>query len=1550
MSDDIIIRDPNVIHVDVPTIRGIKVNVGSSTQIRSVPLQETNRSIVAPGEQKPTIVPDSVVLGIDTIGHYVETLNVGDGLILSGNNATESANLTISHANTSTEISTSNDIFGVLGNVSIDKFGHVTEFENRQFDTDNFTANSTIISTQDFTFGTTSLTLGESSANIEGLVFVETNILNADYINLSNGISSANNNLIITSDIVTMNGSGALIVPSGDVTERPSLLIEGMIRFNTTDQRFEGYNAIDWTGLGGVSDVNQDTFIRAENPSGSNNDELEFFTNGVRRLLIGSNGDMSFGSLSSNLYLYYNTGQVNVNGFLTVNEIKLQDDQISANNNLQLNAVNDFSITSNGFSSIASDGDFTLLADGEILIYSDVINIESGGPLTFTANGSIILDGDGISASSSTISDVLNPVLPQDAVTLDYLENIFTFEIDVEYGANTKPLTLSSASNPKIFAGTGINADVANNTLNLSINDTGVTPDIYGNDGFVPRIRIGSDGRVTFATEVPIELQANAIVDFTETLYDLVGEMFVGNIEEGIHVFESDALNTINLRVDNFSVDLTGDIEGSATVVRASNTTIETAITVDYLESISAGLGVNVDFTSGIASTAEISHANTSDVANTSNSSGEVVSNLTFDEFGHVINTTTEDLNSLFLGLGGGTLTGDLLAPRFVDSNNTAYYMDPAGASRINSLVLGFNNDFARLEMRDGIATTSVMFSQNGRIGFLGSDFNFASYSERATNNWVVRNDVKASRFVDRNDENYFINPAGTDSILSGLNVENFITVGNDLSFANNTISASTIIFDSNNDIIDAGGSRILNVLTPTQNTNAANKLYVDDAITSTVNNFTGGNGLSYDANTTTFDVNVDGTSIEIVNDILSVIDGPGSNLNADLLDSQHGIYYLNYDNFANTPNILDANNVTDIITSTSIDADLLNGENGSFYLDFNNLTNVPAVDSTEINATLTGKVTGSGVSANNVLTITTELENTGVTSGIYGSASQVPIITIDEDGRITNAESVSVAGVSDATWDSATTNFTIETADGGSFATDISEFGANTSFTNISASGLINGRDVADDGNKLDNIEPNATEDQTAAEILIAIRGVDGPGSDLNADLLDSQHGVYYLDYDNFANTPNILDANNVTDIINNTNIDADLLDGNDSPFYLDYNNFTNTPSSQDQLTANEILDLLVTVDGSGSTLDSDLLDGYEGDYYLDYNNFTNAPPANTSSDTPTDILNKIKQVDGIGSGLDTDLFDGNDSPFYLDYDNFTNTPDILDVNDVTAIIANTSIDADLFDGNDSPFYLDYDNFTNTPDILDVNDVTAIIANTSIDADLLDGFEGSYYTDYADDAAEEVANSISDSTVTISSGSGISGGGSFTLNQSANSTITFAHADTSSVTDVNTSGKSIISEITFDQFGHTLSTSTRVLDFLTTAEADAAFVNVTGDTITGDLEVQGLISQSESAFSSDLSTSATVLDVDLFSFPSAIYSSAEIIITAQQGINKHITKLLIVHDETTAYATEFGTVYTNINLADYDVRLDTGNVIVFATPANGSTINYKIISTLISN
>jgi hypothetical protein len=82
----------------------------------------------------------------------------------------------------------------------------------------------------------------------------------------------------------------------------------------------------------------------------------------------------------------------------------------------------------------------------------------------------------------------------------------------------------------------------------------------------------------------------------------------------------------------------------------------------------------------------------------------------------------------------------------------------------------------------------------------------------------------------------------------------------------------------------------------------------------------------------------------------------------------------------------------------------------------------------------------------------------------------------------------------------------------------------------NVDVTGTVDGRDVAADGTKLDGIEAGATADQTAAQLLTAIKTVDGVGSGLDADLLDGLHESTFMRRS--ANSGLDMNNNNITDV----------------------------------------------------------------------------------------------------------------------------------------------------------------------------------------------------------------------------------------------------------------------------------------------------------------------------------------------------------------------------------------------------------------------------------
>jgi len=123
---------------------------------------------------------------------------------------------------------------------------------------------------------------------------------------------------VIIPGYLTLTGTGALKVPVGTSAQRPSTLAQGQVRYNTDDSTFEGYDGSNWGSLGGVKDVDQDTFINAETSAGADNDQLDFHTAGTQRMQIGDTGDLGFGDGLNKFNVAFTTGDTDIAGDVTI--------------------------------------------------------------------------------------------------------------------------------------------------------------------------------------------------------------------------------------------------------------------------------------------------------------------------------------------------------------------------------------------------------------------------------------------------------------------------------------------------------------------------------------------------------------------------------------------------------------------------------------------------------------------------------------------------------------------------------------------------------------------------------------------------------------------------------------------------------------------------------------------------------------------------------------------------------------------------------------------------------------------------------------------------------------------------------------------------------------------------------------------------------------------------------------------------------------------------------------------------------------------------------
>lgn len=79
----------------------------------------------------------------------------------------------------------------------------------------------------------------------------------------------------------TFSGTDGMTIPAGTTAQRVSANT-GTIRYNTDTQSFEGYSGTSWGSLGGVKDVDQDTYVTTESSAGADEDTFTFVAGGTQ--------------------------------------------------------------------------------------------------------------------------------------------------------------------------------------------------------------------------------------------------------------------------------------------------------------------------------------------------------------------------------------------------------------------------------------------------------------------------------------------------------------------------------------------------------------------------------------------------------------------------------------------------------------------------------------------------------------------------------------------------------------------------------------------------------------------------------------------------------------------------------------------------------------------------------------------------------------------------------------------------------------------------------------------------------------------------------------------------------------------------------------------------------------------------------------------------------------------------------------------------------------------------------------------------------------------
>ena len=194
-------------------------------------------------------------------------------------------------------------------------------------------------------------------------------------------------------------------------------------------------------------------------------------------------------------------------------------------------------------------------------------------------------------------------------------------------------------------------------------------------------------------------------------------------------------------------------------------------------------------------------------------------------------------------------------------------------------------------------------------------------------------------------------------------------------------------------------------------------------------------------------------------------------------------------------------------------------------------------------------------------------------------------------------------------------------------------------------------------------------------------------------------------------------------------------------------------------------------------------------------------------------------------------------------------------------------------------------------------------------------------------------------------------------------------HADTSDVSDLTQSTGTFVSGLTFDQFGHVIGYTTdsipnTSITYSISAElADSGVdLRLTGsDTTTDNVSIVGgagitveRIDDSTISINSQSPTTTDFIDLTdtvlntIDSFDKNVYRTAKYLVQAVNGTEVHCTEVLITHNNTDVFITEYATMYSGTSLMTISASIDATTVYLEAT-ADYNNTNIDFVRTTIS-
>ena len=375
----------------------------------------------------------------------------------------------------------------------------------------SITVSETVIgpqgSTEPFYFSnlsiSTSLTFNDPLTGI-----LNVGIITAGYVTLED--LTVNGPAYITglstfSDRVIFDSTNSIQIPSGTTEERDvvGVAVTGQIRFNTDNSSFEGYGpGGEWGSLGGVKDVDGDTYIIPESSPGSDEDTLYIYAGGAVA-----------GTISSTIGTILNvdlqvSGITTISGFLDVQEYANIGQNISVGTTVQTN-------------DIVATGDVYVSAD----IFTYGINAEIG-ITTYLNSTDFEVTRESVGLSTIVDAFITNSYSENGYINVGIVTTISGTSLDY----NISNITTGNIVTGVVTTLSGTNLNYATSRSGNSYINVGFVTTLYVNTGVVTSIS-GSDLTYTNATINNVYADVGIVTTISGTDLNYSGIGTITNLE-----------------------------------------------------------------------------------------------------------------------------------------------------------------------------------------------------------------------------------------------------------------------------------------------------------------------------------------------------------------------------------------------------------------------------------------------------------------------------------------------------------------------------------------------------------------------------------------------------------------------------------------------------------------------------------------------------------------------------------------------------------------------------------------------------------------------------------------------------------------------------------------------------------------------------------------------------------------------------------------------------------------------------------------------------------